>query len=90
MQNHDANDTECHDALDEIELVRKRIACRFTWVSSYHSDFIYDFCISSLPEKIAAGSVTAWKISRAAAALHDDADLICNGTIEEHHDPRSA
>jgi len=53
--------------LEEIEVVRKSIAWRFTWVSSYDSDFNYDFYVSFLPEEIAAARVTAWKISRATA-----------------------
>ena len=43
------------------------IAWLCTRVSWYHSDFIYDFCVSSLPEEIAAGRVTAWITSRATA-----------------------
>ena len=43
------------------------IAFLFTRVSWYHSDFIYDFCVSSLPDEIAEGRVRAWRISRATA-----------------------
>jgi len=68
LQNHDVNDAVVARApLEEIEVVRKSIAWRFTWVSSYHSDFNYDFYVSFLPEEIAAARVTAWKISRATA-----------------------
>ena len=39
--------------VEEIEVVRKSIAQRFTWVSSYHSFFNYDLYASFLPEKVA-------------------------------------
>jgi molybdopterin synthase sulfur carrier subunit len=68
LQHHDVNDAiVARASLEEIEAVRKNIAWRFTWVSSYHSDFDYDFNISFLPEQIAAARVTAWKISSATA-----------------------
>jgi len=41
--------------IDEIEAVRKEMGWRFTWVSSYRSDFNYDFHVSFTPEEIAAG-----------------------------------
>jgi hypothetical protein len=49
----------------EIEVVRKSIAWRFTWGSSYLSGFKYDFDVSFLPKEIAAARVTAWQISQA-------------------------
>jgi predicted dithiol-disulfide oxidoreductase (DUF899 family) len=49
----------------EIEVVRKSIAWRFTWGSSYLSDFMYDFDVSFLPTEIAAARVTAWQSSQA-------------------------
>jgi predicted dithiol-disulfide oxidoreductase (DUF899 family) len=39
----------------EIEAVRKRMGWRFRWVSSFDSDFNYDFHVSFTPEQIAAG-----------------------------------
>ena len=39
----------------EIEAVRKRMGWRFTWVSSCHSEFNYDFHVSFTPEQIANG-----------------------------------
>jgi molybdopterin synthase sulfur carrier subunit len=36
-------------------------------VSSYHSDFNYDFCVSSLSEEIAPAGITAWAVARAIA-----------------------
>src|SRR5262249_33928257 len=41
--------------IDEIEAVRARMGWRFRWVSSYGSDFNYDFHVSFTPEEIAAG-----------------------------------
>ena len=39
----------------EIEVVRKRMGWKFPWVSSYRSDFNYDFDVSFRPEDMAAG-----------------------------------
>lgn len=41
--------------IDEIELVRQRMGWRFRWVSSYGSDFNYDFHVSFTPEQLAGG-----------------------------------
>ncbi|MGH7819086.1 MAG: DUF899 domain-containing protein [Candidatus Binatia bacterium] len=41
--------------IEEIEATRKRMGWRFTWVSSYHNDFNYDFDVSFRPEEVAAG-----------------------------------
>ena len=43
--------------LSEIEAFRARMGWRFKWVSSYGSDFNYDFQASFTPEQIAAGKV---------------------------------
>src|SRR6202023_1828725 len=56
LQNHDVTYAVVARApIEEIEAVRKRMGWRFTWVSSYHSDFNYDFHVSFKPEDIAAG-----------------------------------
>jgi predicted dithiol-disulfide oxidoreductase (DUF899 family) len=39
----------------EIEAVRRRMGWRFPWVSSYGSDFNYDFHVSFTREQVAAG-----------------------------------
>ncbi len=44
--------------LDEIETFRTRMGWHFKWVSSYGSDFNYDFGVSFTPEQIATGPVT--------------------------------
>src|ERR1700733_3135325 len=41
--------------IDQIEVVRKRMGGRFCWVSSYKSDFNYDFHVSFRPEEVKAG-----------------------------------
>lgn len=41
----------------EIEAFRQRMGWRFKWVSSYGSDFNYDFGVSFTPEQLAAGKV---------------------------------
>lgn len=43
--------------LAEIEAYRKRMGWGFKWVSSYGSDFNYDFNVSFSPEQLAQGSV---------------------------------
>jgi predicted dithiol-disulfide oxidoreductase (DUF899 family) len=42
----------------EIEAFRKRMGWRFLWLSSYGSDFNYDYQVSFKNEEIAAGRVT--------------------------------
>ena len=41
--------------IEEIEAVRKRMGWNVTWVSSFGSDFNYDFHVSFRPEEVAAG-----------------------------------
>jgi predicted dithiol-disulfide oxidoreductase (DUF899 family) len=41
----------------EIEAFRKRMGWRFKWVSSYGSDFNYDYDVSFTPDQLAAGNV---------------------------------
>jgi predicted dithiol-disulfide oxidoreductase (DUF899 family) len=41
--------------IDEIEVVRKRMGWQFLWVSSFGSDFNYDFDVSFRPEDVKAG-----------------------------------
>jgi predicted dithiol-disulfide oxidoreductase (DUF899 family)/CubicO group peptidase (beta-lactamase class C family) len=43
--------------LDWIEQVRKRMGWRFQWVSSFDSDFNYDFKVSFTDAQIASGAV---------------------------------
>src|SRR5262245_54264733 len=56
LQNHDVSYAVVARApIEEIEAVRKRMGWRFTWVSSYRSDFNYDLHVSFTPEEIATG-----------------------------------
>lgn len=56
LENHDVSYAAVARApIEEIEVVRKRMGWRFPWVSSYGSDFNYDFNVSFTPEEIAAG-----------------------------------
>src|SRR5262245_16580448 len=41
--------------IDEIEAVRTRMGWTIPWVSSYGSDFNYDFHVSFRPDEVAAG-----------------------------------
>lgn len=43
--------------VSEIEAFKKRMGWTFKWVSSYGSDFNYDYHVSFTPEEVASGSV---------------------------------
>ena len=56
LQNHDVSYAVVARApIEEIEAVRQRMGWRVRWVSSYHSDFNYDFHVSFTPAELAAG-----------------------------------
>jgi predicted dithiol-disulfide oxidoreductase (DUF899 family) len=56
LQNHDVTYAVVARApIEEIEVVRKRMGWKFPWVSSYRSDFNYDFHVSFTLEQIASG-----------------------------------
>ena len=56
LENHDvAFVTVSRAPLAEIEAFQKRMGWRFRWVSSYGSDFNYDFHVTATQEEIAAG-----------------------------------
>jgi len=56
LLNHDMSYVAVARApIEEIEAVRQRMWWRFPWVSSYHTDFNYDFHVSFTPEDVAAG-----------------------------------
>jgi predicted dithiol-disulfide oxidoreductase (DUF899 family) len=69
----------------EIEAFRQRMGWRFKWVSSYGSDFNYDYGVSFTPDQLAAGEVNYNYAATANAGeempglsvFHKDAD----GTI---------
>ena len=43
--------------LTEIERFRRRMGWQFKWVSSYGTDFNYDFGVSFTPEEVAKGRI---------------------------------
>jgi predicted dithiol-disulfide oxidoreductase (DUF899 family) len=56
LNNHDVSYAVVARApIEEIEVVRKRMGWKFPWVSSYHSDFNYDFDVSFTPGQVASG-----------------------------------
>jgi predicted dithiol-disulfide oxidoreductase (DUF899 family) len=56
LQHHDVSYVVIARApLDEIETFKKRMGWGFKWVSSFGSDFNYDFHVSFAPDEIAKG-----------------------------------
>jgi predicted dithiol-disulfide oxidoreductase (DUF899 family) len=56
LENHDVSYAVVARApIDEIEVVRKRMGWKFLWVSSFKSDFNYDFDVSFRPQDVKAG-----------------------------------
>jgi predicted dithiol-disulfide oxidoreductase (DUF899 family) len=56
LENHDVSYVVVARApIEEIEVVRKRMSWKFLWVSSFGSEFNYDFNVSFRPEDVAAG-----------------------------------
>lgn len=56
--------------LAEIERFRKRMGWRFRWVSSYGSDFNFDFGVSFTPEDVAKGE--SYYNYRSRSFAHDE------------------
>jgi predicted dithiol-disulfide oxidoreductase (DUF899 family) len=58
LENHDVSYVAVARApLAEIAVMKKRMGWRFKWVSSFGSDFNYDFHVSFTPDQIAQGKV---------------------------------
>jgi predicted dithiol-disulfide oxidoreductase (DUF899 family) len=56
LENHDVTYVAVARApIEEIEAVRKRMGWKFRWISSYQSDFNYDFNVSWTREQIDSG-----------------------------------
>ena len=56
LANHDVSYVAVARApIAEVEAVRRRMGWRFPWVSSYRSDFNYDFHVSFKPEEMEGG-----------------------------------
>jgi predicted dithiol-disulfide oxidoreductase (DUF899 family) len=68
LENHDVSYVAVARAqIEEIEAVRKRMGWKFRWVSSYHSDFNYDFNVSWRRQQIESdqafynyGAIPGW------------------------------
>jgi predicted dithiol-disulfide oxidoreductase (DUF899 family) len=71
LENHDVSYVAVARApIEEIEAVRKRMEWHFPWVSSYKSDFNYDFHASFKPEEMAAGTAF-YNFRRTSPGLED-------------------
>ncbi len=58
LEHHDVTFVSVSRApLSKIEAFKRRMGWRFKWVSSFGSDFNYDFHVSFTPEQIASGKV---------------------------------
>jgi len=58
LEHHDVSFVAVSRApLAEIETYRRRMGWRFPWVSSFSSDFNYDFGVSFTPEQLASGRI---------------------------------
>lgn len=58
LNNHDVTLIAVSRApLDKIEAYRRRMEWNFPWVSSYGSDFNFDYHVSFTPEQLGSGSV---------------------------------
>lgn len=58
LEHHDVSFVSVSQApFAKIEVFRKRMGWNFRWLSSYGSDFNYDFNVSFTPEQAAAGQV---------------------------------
>jgi predicted dithiol-disulfide oxidoreductase (DUF899 family) len=56
LEHHDVSYVAVSRApLEKIEAFKRRMGWRFRWVSSYGSDFNYDYHVSFTPEQIASG-----------------------------------
>ena len=59
LENHDVSYVAVSRApYPEIAAVKQRMGWHFRWLSSFGSDFNYDFNVSFTPEQIAAGQAT--------------------------------
>ncbi len=59
LEHHDVSLVTISRApLAEIEAFKKRMGWRFSWLSSYGSDFNYDYQVSFTTEEVATGRVT--------------------------------
>jgi predicted dithiol-disulfide oxidoreductase (DUF899 family) len=72
LENHDASYAVVARApIEEIEVVRQRMGWPCLWVSSFHSDFNYDFGVSFRPEAAGQAEYNYRPISQEVAAIED-------------------
>jgi predicted dithiol-disulfide oxidoreductase (DUF899 family) len=73
LRNHDVTLTAVSRApLAEIEAYKKRMGWHFPWVSSFGSDFNYDFGVSFTQEDLAKGHVFYNFMELDSAQAHDE------------------
>jgi predicted dithiol-disulfide oxidoreductase (DUF899 family) len=73
IEHHDVTLTAVSRApLDEIERYRKRMGWRFPWVSSFGSDFNYDYRVSFTEDDLAKGAVSYNYAEIPAADANDE------------------
>ncbi|MGN7291925.1 DUF899 domain-containing protein [Rhizobium sp. SAFR-030] len=73
LNNHDVTLTCVSRApLDKIEAYKRRMGWQFPWVSSFGSDFNFDYGVSFTPEQLAAGPVTYNFRELPADQAHDE------------------
>ncbi|MDO1581431.1 DUF899 domain-containing protein [Rhizobium oryzicola] len=73
LNHHDVTLTAVSRApLAKIEAYRRRMGWHFPWVSSFASDFNFDFGVSFTREQLAAGPVTYNFRETPAAQAHDE------------------
>jgi predicted dithiol-disulfide oxidoreductase (DUF899 family) len=75
LQNHDVSYVAIARApIEEIEAMRKRMGWKFPFVSSYHSEFNYDFNVSFAPRDVADGRAL-YNFEKAPEWVADVVDL---------------
>lgn len=73
LNNHDVTMIAVSRApLDKLEAYRKRMGWKFPWVSSFGSDFNFDYHVSFTKEELASGKVLYNYRETAAADAHDE------------------
>jgi predicted dithiol-disulfide oxidoreductase (DUF899 family) len=73
LNNHDVTLTCASRApLQKIEAYKRRMGWQFPWVSSFGSDFNFDFGVSFTKEQLASGSVTYNYRETPSAKAHDE------------------
>lgn len=73
LNNHDVTMIAVSRApLEKLEAYRKRMGWKFPWVSSYGSDFNFDYHVSFTKEELASGKVIYNYRETDAADAHDE------------------